>query len=92
VHDPKNRAKSLLNLGISFQAKGQYDLAIKQYTEGVEFNEIWNEMKMDLLYHRGDCYEKMGDREKASADFTTIYERDIGFRDTAQRIEKLQKG
>ncbi len=91
IHDPKNRAKSLLNLGVSFQGKKQYDLALKQFTEGVNTLEIWNQAKMSLVYQRGDCYEEMGQMDKAVADFTAIYEKDIGFRDAAKRLEKLQK-
>ena len=91
VHDPKNRARSLLNLGISFQRKKQYDLALKQFTEGINFLEIWNEAKMTLVYQRGDCYEEMGNAKEAMADFTSIYEKDIAFRDVAKRLEKYQK-
>ena len=91
VNDPKNRAKSLLNLGIAFQKKNQYDLALHRFTEGIEFIEVWNEMKMELIYHRADCYEAMRDNEKARADFTSIYERDIGFRDVAKRLEQQQQ-
>ena len=92
VHDPKNRAKSLLNLGISFQRKNQYDLAIKQFSEGVDALEVWNNQKMDLVYQRGDCYEQMGEKEKAAKDFTAIYEKDISYKDIGQRLQKLQKG
>jgi len=92
VHDPKNRAKSLLNLGISFQRKEQYDLAIKQFSEGVQHSEVWNEQKMGLVYQRGDCYQQMGKKEEAVKDFTAIYEKDISFKDVGERLAKLQKG
>ncbi len=91
VHDPKNRARSFLNLGISFQKKKQYDLALKQFTEGTNFLEIWNDPKMNLVYQRGDCYEEMGNAKEAAADFTSIYEKDIAFRDVAKRLERFQK-
>ncbi len=92
IHDPKNRSQSLLNLGIAFQKKKQHDLALKQFTEGIEYIEIWNEQKMGQVYQRGDCYEEMGEKDKAIADFTSIYEKDISFRDVRKRIEILQKG
>jgi tetratricopeptide (TPR) repeat protein len=92
VHDPKNRAKSFLNLGISFQKKKQYDLALKQFTEGSDSLEIWNQAKMTLIYQRGDCYEEMGEPKKAEVDFTAIYEKDISFKDVTKRLAKYQKG
>ncbi len=92
VHDPKNRAKSLLNLGISFQRKEQFDLAIKQYSEGIRHMEVWNAEKLELVYQRGDCYEEMGRKDDATGDFTAIYEKDISYKDIGKRIEKLQKG
>ena len=91
MHDPKNRAKSLLNLGISFQRKEQWDLAIKQFSEGVDHLEVWNLQKMGLVYQRGDCYEQMGKKEEASKDFTSIYEKDISFKDIGERLAKLKK-
>jgi tetratricopeptide (TPR) repeat protein len=90
VNDPKNRAQSLLNLGICFQKKEQFDLALHRFTEGIQAIEIWNEMKMKLLYQRADCCEQMGDPKKAKEDFTAIYEKDISFKDVAKRLEKLQ--
>jgi tetratricopeptide (TPR) repeat protein len=92
VHDPKNRSKSLLNLGISFQKRDQFDLAIKQFSEGISHLEVWNLEKMGLVYQRGDCYAQMGKKEDASQDFTSIYEKDIGFKDIGERLKKLQKG
>lgn len=91
MHDPKNRVRSLLNLGVAFQKKGQFDLAIKRFTEGIEFQEVWNEAKMELIYHRADCYEQMGKRDEARADFTSIYEKDISFRDVGKRLERLKQ-
>ena len=89
VHDPKYRVKSYINLGIAFQKKKQYNLAVKSYTEADSVLEIWNEDKMTTLYHRGDCYAEMGDKEKARTDLTAIYERDISFKDVATRLERL---
>jgi len=91
VNDPKNRPQSLLNLGIAFHEKGQYDLAIHRFSEGESGVEIWNDMKKTLLYHRGNCYQAMGDNDRALADFTAIYEKDISFRDTAKRVEALRR-
>lgn len=89
VHDPKYRVKSHINLGIAFQRKKQYNLAVKSYTEADTTLEIWGEDKMTVLYHRGDCYVEMGEKENGRADFTAIYERDISFKDVATRLEKL---
>jgi tetratricopeptide (TPR) repeat protein len=92
VHDPKNRANSLLNLGIAFQKKEQFDLAIKQFSEGIQSLEVWNVQKMELVYQRADCYSEMGNKEEAGNDFTAIYEKDISFKDIGERLAKIQKG
>ena len=89
AHDPKFRVKSYLNLGIAFQKKKQYPLAVKSYTEADDTLEIWNEDKMAVLYERGKCYAEMGQKEEARADLTAIYERDISFKDVATLLEKL---
>ena len=77
-------------MGISFQKKNEFGLAIKRFTEGIAAIEIWNEQKMELIYQRADCYEAMGETQNAIEDFTSIYEKDIGYKDVGKRLERLK--
>jgi tetratricopeptide (TPR) repeat protein len=85
--DPKYRTKSALHLGQAFTEKGQYDLAVRQLSEGIENKAIMDDEKKNLYYIRGTVYEKMGKPEEAKADFMAIYEVEIDFKDVKQKIE-----
>jgi hypothetical protein len=46
-------------------------------------------VKKDVIYNLARTYEDMGKHAEALERFKTIYADDIGFRDIAQRVEKL---
>lgn len=92
VNDPARRKNSLLNLGICFSSKQQYDLAAKQFSLGLSEIEVMNEIKKILLYQLGDTYDKMDKKEDAVKTFTQLYEADINFKDVTKRLETLRKG
>ena len=58
-------ANDYFQLGFSAAGSGQYDVAIKNYTQAIEIdpNRIY------FFYHRGLAYKSMGDRAKATVDF-----------------------
>ncbi len=90
VGDPKNRSQSRLRLGQARARLKEYDLAIEEFTEGIENLELMNQDKMDMIYWRADTRERNGDREKAIEDFTAIYKINIEFRDVSDRLAKLK--
>ncbi len=92
VNDPARRKNSLLNLGICFSRKQQFELAAKQFSQGLSEIEIMNEMKKILLYHLGDTLEKMDKKDEAIKTFTQLYEADINFKDVTKRLETLKTG
>lgn len=87
VKDPKNRAVSAWRLGQSFQKKGQFDLAVRQLSDGINSMEVMTDMKKELLYTRGKVYEEDSKMDEAKQDFMTIYEIDIDFKDVQKKIE-----
>ncbi len=92
VNDPARRKDSLLRLGICFSRKSQFELAAKQFSQGLGEIEVMDQMKKTLLYQLGDTCEKMGQKDEASKAFTELYEADIGFKDVSARLETLRQG
>ena len=45
-----------------------------------------DDVKKEIIYELGDCYEKMGKKEEAINEFKLIYAEDIGYRDVADKI------
>jgi len=90
VNDPARRKNSLLLLGICFSRKQQYQLAAKQFQQGLSEIEVMNEMKKTLLYNLGDTCEKMSSKEEAVKAFTQLYEADISFKDVSKRLDALK--
>ncbi|MCK5843281.1 MAG: tetratricopeptide repeat protein [Victivallales bacterium] len=89
--NPHRRVSSLVYLGRCFLDKGQLDIAIEQFNTAVKGMVAMNKEKMDALYHTALTYEKMGDKDNASACFKQIYQANVSFRDVAQRMEQLYK-
>ena len=92
INDPAHRRDSLLRLGICFSRKSQFELAAKQFGQGLAEIEVMNEHKKLFLYHLGDTCERMGRKDEAVKAFTQLYEADIAFKDVQKRLEALKKG
>ena len=63
--DNKNLAKAFFNRGAAYDDKGQYDRAIRDYTEAIRLRPGY----ADTYANRGLAYVKLGRRAKAIADF-----------------------
>ncbi|MCY3021524.1 MAG: tetratricopeptide repeat protein [Planctomycetota bacterium] len=87
--DPKFRVESGLRMGLGFQAKGQYELALKRFDETLKPLELKNVAWKNLMYAKGDTLEKAGRRDEAKKVFLEIYEIDVSFRDIAKRVDDL---
>ena len=65
-----NFAKAYYNRGIAYYEKGEFDLAIKDYSEAIELNP--------RLFHpynnRGNAYLRKGDFDKAIEDYSKAIE------------------
>ncbi|MCX7803865.1 MAG: hypothetical protein N3A38_01615 [Planctomycetota bacterium] len=91
ARDPKYRIEAGLRMGQSFSAKGQHELALKRFDEALATLEVRDDNWKNLWYAKGETFERLGNSEEAVKAFMTIYEIDVGFRDVAKRLEKLQK-
>lgn len=84
---PKIRVKALVLLGQSYMEKGFHDLAAEQLmTAKSEISGV-TELKKEVIYDLGRCYESQGDSEKAIAEYKVLYGMDIGYRDVSQKID-----
>jgi len=89
--DPKYRVDSGLRMGQGFDAKGQYELALKRYDETLKVLEMKDDRWKTLIYCKADTLEKCGRKDEAKKYFLEIYEIDVSFRDVAKRVEKLSQ-
>lgn len=86
--NPKVRLPSLTYLGGCFKSKRQYDLAVEQYETAKSEITAMSEQKKDVIYQLAECYELMGNTEKAISEYKIIYAADIGYRDVSAKIDE----
>lgn len=91
VKDPKHRVDSAIYLGNCFQAKKLYDLAETQY-KNAEEGALGDDKLKYIWYNWALCCEQSGKRDRAVELLMRIVEKDYGYRDAAQRLEKLKAG
>lgn len=84
---PKVRVQALILLGKAYKEKGFHDLAVEQFISAKGEIPGVTDVKKDVLYELGQCYELQGDMEKAMVEYKALYGADIGFRDVAQKID-----
>jgi tetratricopeptide (TPR) repeat protein len=89
VKDPRKKAESHLLLGRSFRGKGLADLALGQFDKALQAAGAGPLCK-DVLYEMGALCEDQGQRETALSHYGRILEQDIGYRDVAQRVDRLK--
>jgi len=83
---PKLRSRSLLGLARCFRDRGLHDLAIAQLSNAKNEHGTHDELKKEIVYELGICFEQSNQPQLAMAEFKEIYAEDIGFRDVAAKI------
>ncbi len=73
-------------LGLSFQGQGMLDLAFEKFRKC----PVDEDMK-EILYNLALDFERKRMINKAEAVYRQIMEKDEGFRDVAERVERLKK-
>ncbi len=90
LQDPRKRGQVSLELGECFQKIKQYQLAMQNYTTAVD---LLTDRELDLrkraLYRAGVLAAGLDDVDLAKKHLSTLAGLDFGYRDVAQRLDKL---
>jgi tetratricopeptide (TPR) repeat protein len=88
--ETRHKAMVQLHLGESFQYIRQFKLALSSYEAAVQAAEDSEaETKKLALYRAGVLAAELNDREKAEKHLTQLAAIDFGYRDVAERLDKL---
>ena len=90
VGQPQRRVASLNFLGQCFERESLHDIAVDQYLKALEELPMMDGQKKEITYNLANCYETLGDQEKALTEFKKIIAVDIGFKDVRQRVTRKQ--
>ena len=84
---PHREIASLTYLGQCFSKRGMNDMAARTLQNALDKKEVMDNEKMDLYYQLGCVLEEIGKKEESIEQFKQIYERDIDYRDVADRVD-----
>jgi len=84
---PHLEIASLTYLGQCFSKRGMNDMAARTLQNALDKKEVMDNEKMDLHYQLGCVLEVIGKKEESIEQFKQIYERDIDYRDVADRVD-----
>ncbi|HEY8932372.1 MAG TPA: tetratricopeptide repeat protein [Rariglobus sp.] len=84
--NPKVRISAITGMGKALKARKMFDLAVAQFQTAKAELPGMDDLKKDVIYELASCYESMGKKTEAIAEYKIIYSEDIGFRDVADKI------
>ncbi len=88
--ESRHKAQVQLHLGESFQYVKQFTLALGSYEAAVQASDDFQaDTKKLALYRAGVLAAELKDREKAEKYLTQLAAMDFGYRDVAERLDKL---
>jgi len=92
--DPRLKGEGLIRLGKCFYYDGKPPLAVRQFEAAmpeIKFDDKPDVYK-DLFYTAGRLYEELKNLKAAEEAYQKVLEVDYTFRDTVDRLNKLQGG
>jgi tetratricopeptide (TPR) repeat protein len=93
LHDVRRRGAVALELGECFQKIRQYTLAMRNYQTAVDLlTDRENDLRKRALYRAGVLATGLDDVDAARKYLSTLAELDFGYRDVAERLDKLTPG
>jgi len=88
--DTRHKALVQLHLGESFQHIRQFRLALSSYEAAIQASDDFQaDTKKLALYRAGVLAAELDEREKAEKYLTQLAAIDFGYRDVAERLDKL---
>ncbi|NDC53602.1 MAG: hypothetical protein EBZ74_04760 [Planctomycetia bacterium] len=92
LQDPRRKGSVSLELGECFQKIKQYQLAMRNYVAAVEsLTDREMELRKRALYRAGVLAAGLDDTDAAQKYLATLAGLDFGYRDVAQRLDKLTR-
>lgn len=92
VKDPKFKVRAQNSMGLCFQKKGVYAIAITQYREALKgVADPDSDIAKDIRYNLATSAEESGEYDSALEHYQVIMATDIGFRDVSQRVDGLMQ-
>jgi tetratricopeptide (TPR) repeat protein len=85
--NPHKEIAALTYLGQCFSKRNMNDMAARTLQNALDKKEVMDDEKMDLLYQLGCVLDSMDKKEESIEQFKQIYERDIGYKDVADRVD-----
>ena len=90
LQDARRKGSVALELGECFQKIRQYPLAMRNYQVAVEsLTDREQELRKRALYRAGVLAAGLDDMDSARKYLSALAELDFGYRDVAQRLDKL---
>jgi tetratricopeptide (TPR) repeat protein len=90
--DPKRKALVLVELGECFQKIEQYKLALSHYEQGLEACEAGDvETRKLALYRAGVLATGLRELDRAERHLSALAGLDFGYRDVADRLDKVAR-
>lgn len=90
VQDPRLASEARALLARCWQEKGFLDLAKNEYARALEGVPAAGERAREILYNLGAIAEAEGNPDEARSFYSRVFEVDIGYRDVAQKMERLR--
>lgn len=88
--DARHKALVQIHLGESFQHIRQFKLALSSYEAAIEAtDDMQPDTKKLALYRAGVLAAELNDRDRAEKYLTQLAAMDFGYRDVADRLDKL---
>ena len=89
--NPGQRRASHTMIGLCNIRKGEISEAIAHFKEGLVSPKQRDAEDTELLFELGNAYQLLGKRQEANEYFRQVADKDPGFRDVRQRLEKLSR-
>lgn len=90
--DPRREVTILVELGECFQHIEQYKLALSHYEQAIEAaDDKDSEIYRKALYRAGVLSTGLEEFDRAERHLSTLASLDFGYRDVAERLDKLAK-
>jgi tetratricopeptide (TPR) repeat protein len=91
VGDLRTRQSAYNLLGMCFRKKGLLDYATEQFQKALKDTSVINEKAKNIIYNLATTYEELEKYAEAEREYKRIYEVDIGFKDIAEKIQRIYK-